>query len=79
MIKMLDNKRQNFHHSILPKLGEIVTLPDLHKPGKWIVESFNLCDSANYRYSIGIHLVNLAAIRDRRIKTTVSGFWCKHD
>jgi hypothetical protein len=79
---MLNNKRQNFHHSKLPELGAIVTLDSLRSvspdySGKWIVESFNLCDSPNYSYSVGIHLVNLALLRDRDIKRTVSGFYCE--
>jgi hypothetical protein len=76
---MLDNKRQNFHHSKLPSLGDIVILPGLHNvgyTGKWIVESFNLCDNI-LPYSIGIHTANLVSLRDRNIRTTVSGFHCE--
>jgi hypothetical protein len=78
---MLNNKRQNFHHSKLPNLGDIVEIHD--KPlgfgsryRKFIVESFNLCDNA-LPYSIGIHTVNLAALNNRNEKFTVSGFYCE--
>jgi hypothetical protein len=77
---MLNNKRQNYHHSKLPEPGDIVSLDSLKRispdySGKWIVESFNLCDNV-YNYSVGIHLVNLALLRDRDVKRTVSGFYC---
>lgn len=79
---MLENKRQNFHHSELPNMGEIVTLESLKSispdyAGKWIVVSFNLCDNPSYSYSVGIHLVNLALLADRDITRTVSGFYCE--
>jgi hypothetical protein len=76
---MLDNKRQNYHHSKLPELGTIVTLPNLSNhgyTGKWIVESFNLCDNV-LPYSVGIHLVNVRSLRDRNVLATVSGFYCQ--
>lgn len=74
------NTRQNFHHSKLPRLGAIVTLPELKNhgfTGKWIVESFNLCDNV-LPYSVGIHTVNIASLANRNIVKTVSGFYC-HD
>lgn len=77
---MLQNKRQNFHHSKLPNVGDIVTIPwfPTHTyTGKFIVESFNLCDSADYHHSYGIHLVNLALLADRDVKYTVSGYYCE--
>lgn len=78
---MLDNKRQNYHHSKLPKLGAIVEvrirpLQQNERYEKFIVESFNLCDNA-LPWSIGIHLVNLVSLRDRRVRVTVSGFYCQ--
>lgn len=75
---MLKNKRQNFHHSKLPNLGDIVDTPLRELPGKWIVTSFNLCDNV-LPYSVGIHLVNLELLSDRNIQKTVSGFYCLGD
>ena len=79
---MLKNKRQNYHHSQLPALGAIVELPGLCRHGlpedvggKWIVESFPLTDSPDYRHAIGIHTVNLRRLSDGKIKT-VAGIWC---
>ena len=58
---MLQNKRQNYHHSKLPALGEIVKIPacldghnGLNSRTKHIVISFPLCDNVR-PYSIGIH------------------------
>ena len=77
---MLQNKRQNYHHSHMPNPGEIVELPQLSRhmldrDGKYIVESFNLTDSADYHYSKGIHCVNLRRLRDGQ-QITVAGQWC---
>ena len=61
---MLTGRRQNFHHSKLPQPGEmgyVITGHD-HYGGRrrvCIVESFPLTDSPDYRYSIGIHTVNV--------------------
>jgi len=72
---MLKSKRQNFHHSTLPKLGEIVILPRLgYGLRKFIVKSFPLCDNVR-PFSIGIHTVNLEAL-DNKQEITVSGFYC---
>lgn len=79
---MLNNKRQNYHHSKLPSLGDIVELPGLLRnglpedyAGKWIVESFPLTDSPDYHYSYGVHTVNLRRLSDSK-KINVSGIWC---
>lgn len=79
---MLKSKRQNYHHTHMPALGAIVELTGLLKHsnpddvgGKWIVESFPLTDSPDYRHSVGIHTVNLRRLSDGRLKT-VSAFWC---
>ena len=73
---MLSCKRQNFHHSKMPKLGDIVTLPKNLGYGnrKFIVKSFPLCDNVR-PFSIGIHTVNLEAL-DNRQEIRVSGFYC---
>lgn len=79
---MLSSTRQNFHHSKLPALGAIVAISrELchsrpHLAGKWIVESFPLCDNIR-PWSIGIHTVNLAQLGRRAVKVTVSGFYCE--
>jgi hypothetical protein len=56
---MLTSKRQNFHHSKLPKVGDIVNvvvrpLQSRESYKKFIVESFPLCDNIRH-YSRGIH------------------------
>jgi hypothetical protein len=79
---MLKNNRQNFHHSKLPQIGDIVEvhthpLRQGNRYAKFIVESFNLTDSADYRYSIGIHCVNIANLANRNECYTVAGHWCE--
>lgn len=82
---MLNNKRQNYHHSKLPNIGDIIKVQIDNKNHplatkkrfqNWIVTSFNLCDNV-LTYSYGIHLVNLELLRDRNIKLTCSGFYCE--
>jgi hypothetical protein len=54
---MLQGKRQNFHHSKLPKVGEIGTVKGLNTINptrKLIVTHYPLCDNI-LPYSIGIH------------------------
>lgn len=74
---MLTGTRQNYHHSTLPEpgaIGYIVGLRAAKFEGKWIVEAFPLTDSADYRYSLGIHTVYLRRLRDGR-QCKVSGFY----
>ena len=82
---MLNNKQQNYHHSKLPNLGDIVKvnihsrdfmLANKKRWQNWIVVSFNLNDNVS-PYSVGIHLVNLELLRDRNVKFTCSGFYCE--
>jgi hypothetical protein len=78
---MLQNKRQNFHHSKLPNIGEVVKVPEYicnrlsinPKHNKAIVVSFPLCENSR-PYSIGIHTVNVMMLKDRSIKK-ISGFF----
>lgn len=76
---MLKSVRQNFHHSKMPNIGDIVTIPNIShltfSGCKAIVTSFNLCDSPDYRFSYGIHLVNVELLRDRDIKYTIAGYY----
>ncbi len=70
----------NIHRSRLPALGAIVTVQLTAAPvnfrwRRFIVESFPLCDSADSRYSWGIHTVNLRAL-DNGEARRVSGHWC---
>ena len=77
------NTRQNFHHSKLPALGEIVTAwglgvrvnlrslrPTLRR---FIVEAFPLCDNVR-PWSLGIHTVHLSAL-DNGERVRVAGHW----
>ena len=81
---MLQNRRQNYHHSKLPNPGELVTLSPAitdtprESREKWIVESFNLTDSPAWNgifYSLGIHLATVRSLKDRNKTRTVSGFF----
>lgn len=66
--------RQNYHHSKLPALGEVVELPS---GAKGIVESFPLCDNI-LPYSKGIHTVNVRRLDNGR-SIKISGVHvCKH-
>ena len=83
---MLQNKRQNFHHSKMPNIGEVVRVPkDIcnrlngidPKHNKAIVVSFPLCEGCR-PYSIGIHTVNIKMLQDGSIKN-ISGFFFVND
>lgn len=70
----------NYHHSVLPGLGAIVSVRtrDLapgHRYRRFIVESFPLYDNV-LPYSVGIHTVNLRAL-DNGEAVRVSGFYCE--
>lgn len=69
------NTWQNFHHSKLPKLGEVVKLPKKIDPmqSKVIVESYPLCDNVR-PYSFGIHTCNVRVLANNTVHR-VSGFW----
>lgn len=57
---MLKGDRQNIHHSKLPKpgtIGHIVGLRTDNNHRKCIVVAYPLTDSADYRFSIGIHTI----------------------
>ena len=74
---MLTATRQNFHRSKLPNLGEIGTIRGLSTVDprrRCIVESFPLTDSADYRYSLGIHTVTVRFL-DNGERRRFSGFW----
>jgi hypothetical protein len=79
---MLASKRQNFHHSKLPRLGAIVTVRDRPLgPGRryrrFIVESFPLCDN-DRPYSFGIHTCMIRAL-DNGERFKIAGHWCHDD
>jgi len=79
---MLKNKRQNFHHSKLPKIGAIITvnirpLKSNETARKFIVTSYPLNDSADPKYSLGIHTVNIEALDNRNESHVVSGHHCE--
>jgi hypothetical protein len=74
---MLHFKRQNIHRSKLPPLGavgRIVGLSTVNPRRKCIVSHYPLCDSADYRYSIGIHMVWVRFLDNGEI-AQLSGFW----
>ncbi len=67
----------NIHHHVLPKpgaIGRIVGIDFYNPREKWIVESYPLTDSPDYRYAIGVHTVNLRSLRNGQY-TRISGFW----
>lgn len=76
------NTRQNFHHSKLPTLGAVgylIAKVDRYRgavpliEGKFIVESFPLCDNVR-PWSVGIHTVNVRRLSDGA-RFNVSGFY----
>ncbi len=74
---MLNYRRQNTHRSKLPKPGEIghiVGLSTVDSCRKCIVSHYPLCDSADYRYSLGIHTVWVRFLDDGEL-ARFSGFW----
>jgi len=74
---MLDCRRQNTHRSKLPKPGEIgyiVGLSTVNSHRKCIVSHYPLCDSADYRYSVGIHTVWVRFLDDGEL-ARFSGCW----
>lgn len=74
---MLYGKRQNTHHSKLPPpgaVGRIIGLSTVNPCRKCIVSHYPLCDSADYRYSIGIHTVWVRFL-DNGEFVRFSGFW----
>lgn len=75
--------RGNLHSSKLPRLGAIVTVRDKplqhgHRYRRFIVEAFPLNDSANPKYSRGIHTVWLRAL-DNGWRIQVAGHWCEEE
>lgn len=74
---MLQCQRQNIHHSKLPPLGaigHIVGLSTVNPHRKCIVSHYPLCDSADYRFSLGIHTVFVRFLDNGEI-ARFSGFW----
>lgn len=74
---MLQCERQNFHHSKLPPpgaIGRIVGLSTVHSRRQCIVIAYPLCDSADYRYSIGIHTMFVRFLDNGEI-ARFSGIW----
>jgi hypothetical protein len=74
---MLKRDRQDIHRSKLPPpgaIGYIVGLRTVDPPRKCIVSHYPLCDSADYRYSIGIHTVWVRFLDNGEV-ARFSGFW----
>lgn len=76
---MLSGKRQDCHHSRLPKAGEIGTIKGLESHGidplrKCIVSHFPLTDSPDYRYSMGIHTIFVRFLDNGEVRQ-FSGFY----
>jgi hypothetical protein len=76
---MLQCKRQNTHHSKLPRPGAIVTVRNRplgpnRRWRKFIVESYPLRDDS---YSLGIHTCIIRAL-DNNQRFRVAGHYC-HD
>jgi len=82
---MLQNKRQNFHHSKLPELGMITKIPKevcnrlngINPKVSYIVESFPLCDNCR-PYSLGIHTCIIKSLKDGT-RHRISGFFLVSD
>lgn len=74
---MLQCQRQNIHRSKLPTpgvIGHIVGLPTVNPRRKCIISHYPLCDSADYRFSLGIHTVFVRFLDNGEI-ARFSGFW----
>ncbi len=74
---MLQCQRQNIHRSKLPSpgaVGHIVGLSTVNPRRKCIVSHYPLCDSADYRFSLGIHTVFVRFLDNGEI-ARFSGFW----
>lgn len=74
---MLRGERQNIHCSKLPPpgaVGRIVGLSTVDPRRRCIVSHYPLCDSADYRYSIGIHTVWVRFLDNGEL-ARFSGFW----
>lgn len=74
---MLHCKRQNIHRSKLPSpgaVGHIVGLSAVNPRRKCIVSHYPLCDSGDYRFSVGIHTVFVRFLDNGEI-AHLSGFW----
>lgn len=74
---MLHCKRQNIHRSKLPSpgaVGHIVGLSAVNPRRKCIVSHYPLCDSGDYRFSVGIHTVFVRFLVNGEI-ARLSGFW----
>jgi hypothetical protein len=69
--------RANVHHLKLPSpgaVGHIVGLSTINPRRKCIVSHYPLCDSADYRYSIGIHTVWVRFLDNSEL-ARFSGIW----
>ena len=71
----------NIHRHKLPSIGAIVIVKDRPLgPGRlyrrFIVESFPLSDSADQRFSRGIHTCTIRAL-DNDDRFRISGFYCE--
>lgn len=78
---MLKCKRQNFHHSKLPKpgtVGRIVGLSTVDLRRRCIISHYPLTDSADYRFSIGIHTVFVRFLDNSEIQR-FSGIWFQEE
>lgn len=74
---MLQCQRQNIHRSKLPlpgTVGHIVGLSAINPHRKCIVSHYPLCDSADHRFSMGIHTVFVRFLDNGEI-ARFSGFW----
>lgn len=69
--------RANIHRSHLPALGEIghiMGLSTIDPRRRCIVSHYPLCDSPDYRYSVGIHTVYVRFLDNQEVRR-ISGIW----
>lgn len=70
------NTRHNYHHSKLPAIGDIVSLPKYiqkSRHNKYIVTSYPLCDNI-IPYSRGFHTCWIKSLKDGK-EYKISGFY----
>jgi hypothetical protein len=74
---MLDYKRQNTHHSKMPRPGAVGYIRGLRTVYLWrkcIVSHYPLTDSPDCRFSRGIHTVYVRFLDNGEVGQ-FSGFW----
>lgn len=79
-------QKTNIHNSVLPKVGKIGKLimkrnrwnePEYYQGIKsnWICIAYDVCNSADYKFSRGIHLAYFQSLKYPKLIVRVAGFY----